>query len=144
MLACEACSSAASFIFPWGLDEEFRKSSGQSFPSRSLLQIRQNSKSCGFCNFIASEIQKFTQKKNLDVKDDALISMYGVWENYRPEGVRTCSRILEYIRFEVRRPVWGQGGSGCTVGKYPVCIETSALTPLGHLVLIPFSRLTRY
>jgi len=115
------------------LDAELQKSvnvSGRRFPSRTMLEVRQNSKSCDFCNFIASEIQIFAQKKDQDVQDDQTIVMSGVWKNYRYEGAHTCSRILESIRFDVNNAsnnASSQRGYGLTIGTYPVCIQTGVL-----------------
>jgi hypothetical protein len=115
------------------LDAELQKSvnaSGQRFPSRTMLKVRQNSKSCDFCNFMASEIQIFAQKRELDVKDDQTVVMSGIWKNYGYKGARTCSRILESIRFDVSNAsnnASGQQGPGLTIGTYPVCIQTGVL-----------------
>lgn len=115
------------------LDAELQKSvnaSGRRFPSRTMLKIRQNTNACNFCNFMASEIQIFAQKRDLDVKDDQTVVMSGIWKDYSYKEGQTCSRFLESIRFDVKNAsnnASGQRGHGLTIETYPVCIQTGVL-----------------
>jgi hypothetical protein len=136
--ACEACSIAVSCIFRRLLTVELGEKSEARNPRRRLLQIRESSKSCGLCNFIASEIQKLTLKHNIsNIEDDDLVVVHGTWQNYTENEGGACSRVLKSVMFQILGHEPGELNVKLMLGDYPVCIQNGVSTP-DHPVLVHF------
>jgi hypothetical protein len=131
MPACTNCSSWMSLVLDKGVQtQEKTNTNGQDATRRTVLSIRQNSQECNFCNFITSAIERFGQKRDLEITDDQAALISGLWKTYNFGGERGCSPILESIRFQIDKPTGNESHPwqySYSLGNYPICIEAGEL-----------------